>query len=205
MVGLRPMLRTPILAFGLGAIAGGFEVVALGATSMLALRPTEAALLGVVGVGIGGALGVLLGVPAGLLVDLATRRWARPRRYAAGMALVGLFLGCFYLWPLGMDKVEQGLVPAGVAFGLTPIGVAGVVWFNAGYWLRREDIGERRRLGWWFVGPLSGLLLAALGGVGLADRDYGSAQALADDPVVVMVAVSGLRADQVSAVSREAL
>lgn len=204
MVGLRPMFRTPLLAFGLGAVAGGLEVVALGATLKLALVPADAAVLGVVGVLLGGVVGVLLGLPAGLLVDLISRRWFPPKRYAAGMALTGLLLGCWYLWPLGLLKVEQGLVPAGVAFALTPIGVGGVVWFNAGYWFRREDIGERRRLGWWFFGPLIGLVLGGIGAGMMLDRDYGSSRALSDDPMVVLVSVDGLRVDHVGVLSEGA-
>lgn len=204
MVGLRPMFRTPLLAFGLGAVAGGLEVVGLGATLKLALTGADAAALAAAGVGLGGVLGLLIGVPAGLIVELGTRRWTPPQRHAAGMALAGALLGCWFLWPLGLDKIEQGLVPAGVAFGLTPVGVAGVVWFNAGYWFRREDIGERRRLGWWFFGPAIGLLLGAIGAGWMLDRDYGSARALADDPVVVLVTIDGLRADHVGALSADA-
>lgn len=204
MVGLRPMFRTPLLAFGLGAIAGGLEVVGLGASLKLAISPIDAALLALTGVGLGGVLGVLLGIPAGLVVDVVSRRWVPPSRYAAGMALVGGMLACCFLWPLGLEKVDQGLVAAGVAFALTPVGIGGVVWFNAGYWFRREDLGERRRLGWWFVGPAIGLLVGALGAGWMLNRDYGGNRALADDPVVVLVTVDGLRADHVGALSAAA-
>lgn len=204
MVGLRPMFRTPLLAFGLGAVAGGLEIVGLGVTLKLALAPLDAVLLALAGVGLGGVLGVLLGLPAGLLVELLCRGWIPPRRQSAGMALVAALLACCFLWPLGLDKVEQGLVPAGIAFALTPIGVGGVVWFNAGYWFRREDLGERRRLGWWFFGPLIGLALAAVGTGWMLNREYGGNQALVDDPVVVLVTVDGLRADHVGGLSATA-
>lgn len=204
MVGLRPMFRTPLLAIGLGAIAGGFEVVALGATLKLSLLPVDAAMLGLAGVVLGAVVGLVGGIPAGLVVELVTRSWFPPRRYAAGMALVSVLLGSWYLVPLGLVKVEQGLVPAGIALALSPIGVGGVVWFNAGYWFRREDIGERRRLGWWFVGPCMGLALGALGTLLALDRDHGSARALAGDPLVVLVGVDGLRADHVGALAADA-
>jgi hypothetical protein len=192
---LGPLLRTPLLGFGLGALAGGFEAVAVAATLDLALTWSDAFALAGSVVGLAGTVGLLLGVPAGVAVAIGTRSWFPPRRYAAGMALTAVFLGCWYLWPLGLYKAEQGLLPAGIAFGLTPIGIGGVTWFNALYWFRREDLGERRRIGWWAIGPLAGLCIAAVGAWMMADRAWGGSRALADDPLVVVVAVEGLRAD----------
>ncbi len=198
MVGLRPWLRVPILGFGLGAVAGGLEVVALGATSDLPMTIGAAAGLAGAAVALGGLLGAVFGLLAGMLVEVGTRSWFPPKRYAAGMAAVGTLLACWYLWPLGYDKFEQGLVPAAIAFALTPIGASGVVWFNALYWFRREELGEDRKVGWSVVSLLAGLALAGVGALSMAQRDYGSARALADDPTVLLVGIEGLRADHVS-------
>lgn len=192
---IPPPARAPVLGFGLGAVAGGFEVVAMAATLRLHLETADALLLGLATVGLGGAMGAVFGALAGLGLAAFTRSWLMAARNAAGMSATAGLLAWWYLVPLALDKLDQDLLPAAIAFCLTPIGVIGVTWFNAHYWFRREDLGDVRRLGWWAVSLGAGLLLGLGGGLSLSGRDYGSARALEGDPSVLLVTVDGLRSD----------
>ena len=196
---IPPPARAPILAFGLGAVAGGFEVIAMAATLRLHLELADAVALGVATVLIGGLVGAAWGGVAGLVLAVATRRWLPAARNGAGMAASAGLLAWWYLVPLALDKLDQGLAPAAIAFCLTPIGVIGVTWFNAHYWFRREDLGDHRRFGWWALSLGAGLALGLLGSLGLSGRDYGSGAALEGDPVVLQIAVDGLRSDALDA------
>ena len=192
---ISPPLRAPILGFGLGAVAGGFEVVAMAATSRLHLELADALLLGVVTMLTGGAVGLVFGGISGLILAALTRSWLTAARNGAGMAATAGMLGWWYFIPLALEKFDQQLVPAAAAFALTPVGIVGVTWFNAHYWFRREDIGEERRFGWWAVSFLVGLVVSLGGGWSLSDADYGSSRALEGDPAALLVTVDGLRGD----------
>ncbi len=192
---IPPGPRAPILGFGLGAVAGGFEVVALAATSKLYLDLPAALLLGAATVLLSGLVGALLSVPVGLALLAVRPAVPEAARYAGGMAATAGLLGWWFLVPVALVKLDQGLIPAALAFLATPIGVVGVTWFNAHYWFRREELGERRRFGWWAVSLVLGLLCASVGAVGLSQRSYGSSRALEGDPAILLVTVDGLRAD----------
>jgi len=192
---IPPPARAPLLAFGLGAVAGGFEVVAMAANLRLHLELGDALALGVATVLLGGLVGAAFGAVAGLALAVATRSWLSAARNGAGMAASAGLLAWWYLVPLALDKLDQGLAPAAIAFCLTPIGVIGVTWFNAHYWFRREDLGDHRRLGWWALSLGAGLTLGLLGGLSQSGRDYGSGAALEGDPVVLQIAVDGLRSE----------
>ncbi|MDP6935331.1 MAG: sulfatase, partial [Myxococcota bacterium] len=75
---------------------------------------------------------------------------------------------------------------------------AGFVWFNAGYWFRREELGERHRLGWKVWSLVLGLGISTLSAWWASDRDFGSVRALPTDPTVVVITVDTLRRDHVS-------
>ena len=195
---LRPALRAPLLGFGLGALAGGFEALALGATLRLSMGFFDGLLLGATAVLLDGLLGAVLAVIPGIWADLILRKRLTPARYAAAMTGTALLLGCWFLWPLGAHKQGQGLLPAALAFYLLPIGVAGVTWYNAHYWLRREDIGEERRLGWWFWSVVMGLSLALIAAGVAGTRSVGGRRAIATDPTVILVTIDTLRRDHLS-------
>lgn len=199
MYDLRPLLRLPILGFGLGLVAGGFEAIGIGSTLKLALGLGDALVLGLTSVLLGGLLGAGFGLLAGGVAELLPRLWLKPRRLAAGMAVTGALFGFWYLVPAGLDKLEQQMIPAALAFWLMPLGVGGVVYFNAHYWARREDVGEERRLGWWFWSAVAGLALALTSAGIVAARDFGSGRAIATDPAVLLVTVDTLRRDHLSA------
>lgn len=199
MYDLRPLLRLPLLGFGLGLVAGGFEAIGIGSTLKLALGFADALVLGLASVLLGGLLGLAFGFIAGAVAEVLPRPWLKPRRLAAGMAVTGALFGLWYLVPAGMDKLEQQMIPAALAFWLMPLGVGGVVYFNAHYWARREDIGEERRLGWWFWSAVAGMALAVTSAAVVAARDFGSGRAIATDPAVLLVTVDTLRRDHLSA------
>jgi choline-sulfatase len=125
---------------------------------------------------------------------------AAPWRVLAGTASVVTFvLSGVYLWLLAANIWQQGRVPAALAMAACPVGLAGVVWFNAGYFLRREAAGAQVRVGWVLSALLAG---SGLGGVGawLGSGDSaGSSKALAGDPNVLIVTIDTLRRDHVSA------
>ncbi|NOY25841.1 MAG: sulfatase-like hydrolase/transferase [Oligoflexia bacterium] len=196
---LSPSFRAPILGLGLGAVAGGFETIKLAATLKLSLSFVQAMVLGLTTVGLDAVLGLSLAVPVGVVVALCTRGKLASRRHALSMALTAALLAWWFLVPAARDLMDQDRLPAAVGFLLAPIGVGGVVWFNAGYWLRREAVGERRRLGWWAWSLLAALMLCVVGATTLSTRTFGGAQALDQDPSVILVTIDTLRRDYVSA------
>ena len=191
--------RAPVLALGLGWLGGGFEAWSLAATIRLDLGFLDAVKLGLLAVLAGGLVGFLAGLVAGPLAAALTRGRLPPARHALGMALSALFLAAWYLLPVARFKLQQGIPLAAGAFALTPVGVAGVIFFNAHYWLRREDIGEEYRLGWSGTAPLAALALVLLSAGWASGRGYGSSRALDTDPDVILVTIDTLRQDHVSA------
>lgn len=195
----RPLYRAPVLGWGLGLVAGGMEAVGLAATVPAAPTVVDGVLLGVLAVVAGGLLGALVGVVGGVFAETVLRKRHTPARHAGSMAFSAFFLSGWFLWAAAAFKLGQGLPVPAAALAATPIGVAGVVWFNAHYWLRREDIGDRRRLGWWFVSAVFGLVLGVGSGVSLGTQQPGSSRALDVDPTVVFITVHGLSPEEVGA------
>jgi hypothetical protein len=186
------LVRVPVLGWGLGLVAGGFEAVKLGATLQLSVGFGEALLMALACVLLGGLLGAVAALLPAALVSLPRFRGFAPRQNALGMALTGAALGWWYLLPAAAVKLDQGIVVAALAFAAMPVGVGGVVWYNARYWLLREDIGDERRLGWWFFAPLGGLALSLIAAAWLSSADQGSGRAILTDPAVVLITVDGL-------------
>lgn len=194
-----PWKRAPILGFGLGIMAGGFEAIKLSVTLKLSLSFGEGLLLALTSCVLGGLMGAGLGVVAGALVQLTTRRWLDYRRHALGLATVAFFMGAWYLLPAAADLYEQGRPQAALAFALTPIGIFGVIWFNAVFWLRREYVDEAPRLGWWFWSAAGALFLSLSSAVWLSQRAGNRVTAIDTDPDVLIVTFDTLRRDHVSA------
>ncbi len=195
----RPALRVPVLGLGLGLVAGGFEAVKLGATLQLSVGFGAAMATAVVCMLLGGLLGLVAALVPAALVELPRLRGFKPRQNALGMAFTGAILGWWYLVPAALVKLDHGIPAAALALAAMPIGLGGVVWYNARYWLLREDLGLGRRVGWTAVAPLAGLLLCAIGAGWQAAADQGSARAIATDPAVVLVTVDGLGVGDVGA------
>lgn len=196
---LSPALRAPILGFGLGAVAGAFEAINLSARLKLSLSFVDGVKLGLTAVLFDALLAFVLAIPIGLLVQVATRRWLTSKRHAASMTLTAAALAWWFLIPAAQVLFEQQRLPAAIAFLLAPIGVGGVVWYNAGYWLRREEVGEERPLGWAGGSLIAALLLVLVSAGLISTRSFGSGKAIATDPAVVLITIDTLRRDHLSA------
>ncbi|MCB9759531.1 MAG: sulfatase [Alphaproteobacteria bacterium] len=192
-------LRSVVLGAGLGWIAGAFEAVNIAAKLRLNLDFGQLVAAGAVASACGALVAMGAGLVVGLVVQLSLRRYLDSVAYAACMAGTGFLLASFYLWPVALEIYAQGRLPAALAMAACPIGIAGVIWFNAGYWLRKEEIGLDRRVGWTLIAPAmaAGLvLLAAWIGAG---KPMGSGKALEGDPNILIITVDTLRRDHVSA------
>ncbi len=192
-------LRILQLSLGLGFLAGGFEMVQVVSMLKLRLSLTDTLALGLLSIGCGALVALGAGFLPGLVVQLIGRKLMDSRAYAVGLAGTALLLAGFFLWHTALQMHHDGRsVWAVLAMAACPIGVSGVVFFNAGYWARREEIGAESRLGW-----TSASLLMALGMVGISaliadSRQFGSSQALRGDPNVLIITVDTLRRDHVS-------
>lgn len=200
---LSPAARAPLFGCALGLLAGGLEAVKLSATLKLSLGFGQALKLGLTAVLLDGLLGLGLALPVGLFVQLALRRMLRSRQHALVMASTAALLAWWFLAPAAAELHAQGRLPAAIGFLLAPVGVAGVVWFNAGYWLRREEVGEDRRLGFLAVAALGALALAGGASTVLATRTFGGGRAIATDPAVLLITIDTLRRDHISAYAPE--
>lgn len=182
-------------AIGLGLIAGALEVVGLASGLQLPLSAVDMLLLGFADVLILGIVGGVAGALAGLVVH-PLRRDALPssavslQLAGAAALLCGLFLwqGALTLWAR-----EQPVGAAAMA--VMPLGFAGVVYFNARYWLRRVELQRPVPVGW--LAASGGLaLVLVIGAAALYPmRATGGSFALEGDRNVVIVTVDGLRAD----------
>lgn len=199
---LRPSwrwVRSGVLAAGLGLVAGGFESLLIALTAPLSLGFQDGVVLGLCAMAAGAALGGLIGLFVGAALQRPMRAWEDARAYSA---LVGgsAFLLCgFYFWTGALDFWAAERVPAALSMACWPVGVAGLVWVNAKYYARREELGAEARLGWRWVSLGLGLALVLLSAwLGGRER-FGSAQALDGDPNVLIVTIDTLRRDHVGA------
>lgn len=196
---LAPIKRAPLLAAGLGLLAGGFEAVKLSATLKLSMTFTQGLALALSSVVLNGALAFGLGIVSGIAVQLTTGRWLPYRRHAMSMAVTAWLLGVWFLLPVAFDIYAQGRQPASVAFAMAPFGIAGVIWFNALFWLKREYVEGTPRLGWWFYAMSGGLLLSLVSSAWLSQRNLSQVSAIETDPDVLIVTIDTLRRDHLSA------
>jgi len=201
----RPARRGPVLGLWLGLVAGGVESVGIALLTAPGVSLAEGLMLGLLSVVCGGVLGVAAGTMGGLVADGIVRWPKLPARHSASMAVAGFVLSGWWLWPAAMFKLGQGLPIPALALGVTPVGFGGVVYFNAHYWLRREELGEDRRFGWTAASALVGLLLGLGGGAWLGTSQQGSSQALESDPDVVLITVDHLSRTDLNAFVRETM
>lgn len=195
---MAPWMRAPMLGWGLGLFAGGFESVQLAVTLKQSMGFADGLVLGLTCSGLGGLLGVLFSIPAGLIATFAARQWLAYRRHALGMALIAFGLGVWFLVPAAQTLWEQQRPQAALAFALTPIGIGGVIWFNAVFWLRREFINDEPvRLGWWFWSLMGALVLSVFTGGRLSQRNLTTVAAIETDPDVLLITADALRRDAV--------
>ena len=191
--------RVPALGVGVGLIAGAFEAVQIGARLALSLSVGEALLLSVSAAVCGGIVGAALGLGVGLFAQWRWSARAQPWALATSMALVTVGVAAFYLGFAAKNLLDQGRTLAAVAFALSPLGLAGVVYFNAHYWLRREEVGEEYRLGWRGVSALAALGVCLINALIVGGRGFGGDLARASAPDVLLITIDTLRRDHISA------
>ena len=195
----RRWLRTIQLSFGLGWLAGAFEMVEIVSTLSLSLSLWEGALLAL-GCSLSGAIvAMCVAVPVGVVLQLVGKSWRDSIFISAACAAVAFFLSGFYLWHAAGNLLDMERLPSALAMAACPIGVAGVVWFNAGYWGRREELGGESKLGWTGFALILGALIGVGAGAAGANQSYGSARALEGDPNVLLVTLDTTRRDHISA------
>ena len=193
------VLRAPVLGLGLGALGGALEATKLAATLKLSVPFVAALELALSTILLDALLGVGLGVFGGVGAHLLARGRPPAQRYALAMALTAVGLGCWFLWPAAGTMHEQGRLPAAIAFALIPVGIGGVVGFNALYWLRREELGESRRFGWFGWSLVASLVVGVAAAGGLSQREVGGSNALETDPHVLFITIDTMRWDHMSA------
>lgn len=192
-------LRSMWFAVGLGMVAGCFEAVQIVAMLRLDLSLAQGAVLTLCCAAAGAVVGLPAGLVAGLFVQVAARNQLDSKAYAMAMGLTGFLLSGFYLWQAtaNMVAMERG-VAAVLAMAVCPVGVSGVIWLNAGYWLRREEVGAEVRVGWNSFALLTTLVFALGCGLVAQGRVFGGRAALEGDPNVLIITVDTLRRDHVS-------
>ncbi len=185
-------------AAGMGAIAGAFEVVQISARLALDLSFSEALTLGLADIGLNAVLGAFVGLGVGALAE--RRWWDRPPSFhlAFVMSATAFLLGLFFLGFAAKNLYDQERLAAAIAFALAPIGLAGVVWYNAGYWLRREEVGEEYKLGWTGLSFGMAIFIATVTAAALSLRSFGGPQATSTAPSVILITVDTLRRDHIS-------
>ena len=192
-------LRIAQLSLGLGFLAGGFEMVQVVSLLKLGLTLAETAVLGLVSLACGALVALAASILPGLAVQFGMKKWIDSRAYAAGMAGTAFLLAGFFHWHTALQMHTDGRsIWAVLAMAACPIGVAGVVFFNAGYWARREELGAESKLGWTLASLLMGLAMVGISAAIADGRAYGSSKALEGDPNVLVISIDTLRRDHVS-------
>jgi arylsulfatase A-like enzyme len=192
------VFRVATIGAATGALAGGLEGLGLVLSAKIVLGAGAGAALVAGTVVLDAALGLGLGVVAGVLAALPGRRVTHWKRLRAGSALTVLLLALFFLAPLSYElwAVQERRVPA---LGMVAVAalIASTFWFNAGYWLRRESIGAGPVVGWRVYAPLGGLGLALVGAVAAGPPSGPTRAALPGAQNLVLVTIDTLRRDHV--------
>jgi arylsulfatase A-like enzyme len=190
-------LRAPRLCLGVGLIAGAAEFVTLALTARLPAEINGAVGLALCSVSLGGAAGALMGLVLGPLIGALARRAFAPARSAAAMTLCAGAFAAFYALPAALDHHRAGALALATLIALSPVGAIGLVWTNAHYWLRREEMTEGGfRVGWTALSIFLTNLIC-LGGVAALVPAF-SAPGMDDRKSVVVITVDTLRRDHVS-------
>lgn len=195
-------LRIAGLTAATGALAGAIEGFAVSVTVKLLLSAWEVLQLVLAAVVLDAALGAVFGIVGGAVAQLLLTRLVRPRRYRAGFTLACAGLVAFFLGPLARDlwATDQRAAAAGMV-ALALLFVANV-WFNAGYWFKREMIGAGPALGWKAVCG-AGVAVMAVLAMGLGGTPWrGEPPPVPlppDTPNLVLLTIDTLRRDHVGA------
>jgi arylsulfatase A-like enzyme len=195
----RTWLKVPLLALGLGSLAGAVEGLAIASTIQLQLSWVEAFTLMLCSLLAGALVALGAAIPIGLVVQRLMPTRPASHRQALGLGLVAFIMAAWYFWPMGLGLVQQGRLAGGLAGFAVPIGFFGTVLFNARHWLRKVEVGWEPRIGWLPISLLAALILAAVDASWLV-RSIGETEgmALVDDSNVLLVTIDTLRRDHLS-------
>ncbi len=181
-------------SLGLGLVAGGVEAVGLAATLTAPYGVVGFLGLGLMAVLTMAIVGILLGVPASVLVSISRRGEADERTGAAVMAFVATGLCAWFLWGAAWTLLDQGRTVPAVFFSILPVPFGMMVAFNARYWLRRNRRGESG-LSWLPVAAGACIVLVIVACVVHVARDTSGNGALAGDPSIIWITVDNLPVD----------
>lgn len=194
----RMALRLVGLGAATGALAGGVEGLVIGLSTRLPLSSAEATILSLGAAALDAGVGAAAGLVGGLVAQLLLGRLPRWKRYRAGFTLAVALLAAFFLAPLARDlwAVQQRRGPA-IGMVALWLCVAATVWFNAGYWFRREMIGAGPRLGWRLLALGVTAIFALITVATAGTPSVPLTPPLPDAPTLVLVTVDTLRRDHV--------
>ncbi|MEZ4317075.1 MAG: hypothetical protein R3F61_06215 [Myxococcota bacterium] len=184
------ILKGAIWGSGLGMLAGAMEIVALAASEKLSLGLVGFVLLGAVGCTLMAGMGLLFGVLTAP-VPFVTRN-ARPSTSSAlHLTAIGFLLCGWYLWQGAWAVYTDERAIGAFAMAAMPLGFAGVIYFNARFFLRRLEIGKPLSMPWLPAAAAGSAALVVLSAVFFAFRDTGGTYALPDERNVVIVTIDG--------------
>jgi arylsulfatase A-like enzyme len=179
---------------GLGMLAGCMELVSLAASMRLPLSVLDFCALGVACLLSMGALGAACAAAGGVF----TLMHEGPAGMARQLGVAGGLLCGYYLWQAGYVLYGEERALGALAMSFMPFGFMGVVFYNAKYWLRREERVGAPKLGWLAAVSLFSLAVVLVAGVGYQFRSTGGGDwALEGDKSVVLISIDTLRRDHV--------
>lgn len=194
----RMMLRIATLIAATGGLGGAVEGLVVALRTPMVLSVPDVGLLVIGAVVLNAAVAFAIGLPGGALAQFVLRDQPRWRRYRSGFAIgVGLLV-LSSVGPLTWELwVLQERHNTALGTGAAGLCIAVSIWFNAGYYFRREMIGAGPRLGWRLVCLGLSVVLAGVGMLlGGTPRAPGRAT-LPDAPNLILVTVDTLRRDHI--------
>jgi hypothetical protein len=181
-------------AVGVGWVVGGLEVTALAVRLPVPFQPIDLLIAGVAAIGATGLLGALVALVLSPLL-LALR--ARPAEVAVAaiVALATTALAGMHIWRVSWLLWTEARSAAAFTLAVLPIGLGGIVYYNAVYWIRRIEAGRSGRGIWPALALAAGCGAVLLGiAVALLRTTEGTRH---DGNDAILVTVDGLRRDAV--------
>jgi arylsulfatase A-like enzyme len=182
-------------------VVGSFEVVRIAMHSKLPLGFLDGLKLSLVA-WVWSSLVVLLAASTvGLLALVRPGFREHADAVARAVAWASMALVLSYVGPPAVELARSGDVVVALAFLFTTVGVGGVIWLNARFYLRRQAAGHPASLRWWQVCLGSAGLVCLLSSFALESRGDGGARGIPGDHNVLLVTADSLRRDHVATYS----
>jgi arylsulfatase A-like enzyme len=179
-------------------VVGAFEMVQIAMHSKLPLTLVDALVLSLVVLAWASVLGLCWAgsVGAFFVWRQGFRTDADSMARAVAFSLMGVVLS--YLGPPALALFAAGDPVVGGAFLLSSLGVAGIVWLNARFWLRRRLAQFSTRFQWWQACGAAAALVCGISSVAVELRGSGGAEGVPGDHNVLLISVDTLRRDHLS-------